>query len=313
MEQKDLPAQGASRRGVLKCLAWAGTGIVWSVAGGVPRGFDLGLGGAALAAETGDFTFVQISDTHIGFKGEANPDPAATLHLALDHVARLPARPSMMLHTGDVSHLSKPEQFDTAAQILKGAGLDIHFIPGEHDVIGDDGKGFFAHFGGKGATPGGWYSFDDHGVHFVALVNVLGFTPGTGGTLGAEQIEWLEKDLKGKSASTPIVVMGHVPLWPLYPQWGWSTGDAAPALGYLKRFGSVTILNGHIHQIAQKVEGTLTFRTALSTAFLQPAAGVGPGPGPMKVPADRLRSVLGIRRIEYAAAAAPAVTDVTLA
>jgi 3',5'-cyclic-AMP phosphodiesterase len=304
---------GASRRGVLKCLAWAGTGIVWSVAGGVPRAFDLGLGGTALAAEAGDFTFVQISDSHIGFKGEANPDPAATLHLALDHVARLRARPAMMLHTGDVSHLSKPEQFDTAAQILKGAGLDIHYIPGEHDVIGDDGKAFFARFGNKGATPDGWYSFDDHGVHFVALVNVLRFTPGTGGTLGAEQIEWLEKDLAGKSASTPIVVMGHVPLWPLYPQWGWSTGDAAPALAYLKRFGSVTILNGHIHQIAQKVEGTMTFRTAFSTAFPQPTAGNGPGPGPMKVPAGRLKSVLGIRRIEYASAAAPAVTDLTLA
>jgi 3',5'-cyclic-AMP phosphodiesterase len=311
MDTRDNDNPGSTRRGLLKCMAWAGTGIVWSVAGGVPHG--LGLGGAALAAPAGGFSFVQISDTHIGFKAEANPDPNATLQAALDRVAALPNKPAMMLHTGDVTHLSKAAEFDTADQIIKGAKLETHFIPGEHDVIGDDGKQYFERFGAEGAASGGWYSFDQGGVHFVALVNVLGFTPGTGGTLGKEQIAWLEKDLKGKSASTPIVVLGHVPLWPVYAQWGWATEDAAQAMTYLKRFGSVTVLNGHIHQVVQKVEGKVSFQTAMSTAFPQPAAGEGPGPGPMKVPAEKLKSVLGIRDIVYAPAAGLAITDSTLA
>jgi 3',5'-cyclic AMP phosphodiesterase CpdA len=295
----------------MKCLAWAGTGIVWSVAGGVPRAMNLG--GAALAASTDGFSFIQISDTHIGFKAAANPDPNATLQAALDKIAALPTKPTMMIHTGDVTHLSKPEQFDTADQILKGAKLDAHFVPGEHDVIGDDGKMYFERFGGKGAAPGGWYSFDQGGVHFVALMNVIGFGPATGATLGKEQIEWLEKDLKGKSASTPIVVLAHIPLWSIYPQWGWVTADADQAFTHLKRFGSVTVLNGHIHQVVQKVEGKVTFQTAMSTAFPQPAAGTAPNPGPMKVPAEQLKSVLGIREIAYAPAAAPKLTDQTLA
>ena len=300
-----------SRRRVLKCLAWAGTGIVWTVCGGVPRG--VGLGGAALAAPADGFSFVQISDSHIGFKQEVNPDPGATLQLALDRIAALPTPPRMMVHTGDVTHLSKPAEFDAAQQVLKPVKLDAHYIPGEHDVIGDDGKEYFARFGAKEAAPGGWYSFDQGGVHFVALVNVLGFKPGSGGSLGADQIAWLEADLKDRSASTPIVVLAHVPLWPVYPQWGWATGDAGPALATLKGFGSVTVLNGHIHQVVQKVEGKVTFRTAMSTAFPQPAAGAAPSPGPMKVSADKLKSVLGIREVVYAAAESPTAEDFTLA
>jgi 3',5'-cyclic AMP phosphodiesterase CpdA len=294
----------------MKCLAWAGTGIVWTVAGGVPK--SLNLGGAASAATDG-FSFVQISDTHMGFKAAANPDPNATLQAALDKIAALPSKPAMMIHTGDVTHLSKPEEFDTAEQLIKGAKLDTHFIPGEHDVIGDDGKQYFERFGAKGAAPGGWYSFDQGGVHFIGLMNVIGFGPATGGTLGKDQLEWLEKDLKGKSASMPIVVMAHIPLWPIYPQWGWTTGDAEQAFTYLKPFGSVTVLNGHIHQVVQKVEGKVTFQTAMSTAFPQPAAGSAPNPGPMKVEAEKLKTVLGIRELVYAPATGLKLTDATLA
>ncbi len=301
-----------TRRDFMKCLAWAGSGIAWTVVGGVPKAMPIGmgLGGPALAAESG-FTFVQISDSHIGFKADANPDPNATLQVALDKAAAL--KPAMMIHTGDVTHLSKPEQFDTAEQIIKGAKIDTHYIPGEHDVIGDDGKMFFARFGGSGAAPGGWYSFDQGGVHFVALVNVIGFGPATGGTLGKDQLDWLAQDLKGKGPSTPIVVMAHIPLWPIYPQWGWTTADADQAFTSLKPFGSVTVLNGHIHQVVQKVEGKVTFQTAMSTAFPQPAAGAAPSPGPMKVPADKLKSVLGIREIAYGTAAVAKLTDETLA
>ncbi len=304
----DLGGPGVSRRRLMQCMAWAGAGVLWTVNGGVPR--SLGLGGAALAAPVDGFTFVQISDSHIGFKGDVNPNPNATLQQALDKVAALSKKPALLLHTGDVTHLSKPEEFDTAAEIMKSARYETHYVPGEHDVIGDDGKQFFARFA-KEATPGGWYSFDQGGVHFVALVNVLGFKPGSGASLGNEQLEWLEADLKGRTASTPIVVMAHLPMWPLYPQWGWATEDGDKALGYLKRFGSVTVLNGHIHQVVQKVEGTATLQTAMSTAFPQPPAGEGK-PGPMKVDADKLKTVLGIRRIEYAATGAPKIQDESL-
>ena len=310
MDAQKPYSAGTSRRGALKCLAWAGTGIVWTVAGGVPR--PLGLGEALAATPADGFTFVQISDSHIGFNKEANPDVSATLQAALDRIAKLPKKPAMMIHTGDVSHLSKAAEFDVAEQLMKSVRLDTHYVPGEHDVIGDDGQQFFARFA-KEAKPGGWYAFDQGGVHFVGMVNVLTFETAKAGGFGDEQLEWLEKDLKGRTASTPIVVFSHVPMWPLYPEWGWSTDDAPQALAYLKRFGSVTVLNGHIHQIVQKVEGKVTFQTAMSTAFPQPAAGQGPAPGPLKVPADKLRSVLGIREIVIAPQKSVAVTDVTLA
>jgi Icc protein len=301
---------GASRRRVLQCMGWAGAGILWTVSGGVPRG--LSLVDAAVAAPAGGFSFVQISDSHIGFNKEANPDPNATLQAALDRIARLPKPPAMLIHTGDVTHLSKPAEFDTAAEILKSIRQDIHYVPGEHDVIGDDGKQFFERFA-KEARPGGWYSFDHGGVHFIALTNVLSFEKTHAGGLGAEQIEWLEKDLKGRAASTPMVVFAHVPLWPLYPQWGWATADAEQALAYLKRFGSVTVLNGHIHQVVQKVEGNVTFQTAMSTAFPQPKAGEGPAPGPLKVPAEQLKSVIGIREVVVQPTHPLALSDITLA
>ena len=301
---------GMNRRGLLKCMAWAGTGLVWTVSGGVPRGIALGEAFAASAAD--GFTFVQISDSHIGFNKEANPDTNATLQAAIDRIGKLPKPPAMVLHTGDVTHLSKPEEFDTAAQLLKAVKQDIHYVPGEHDVIGDDGKQFFERFAPNKKT-GGWYSFDQGGVHFVGMVNVLTFETAKAGGFGAEQLEWLEKDLKGRTASTPVVVFTHVPMWPIYPQWGWATEDAPQALSYLKRFGSVTVLNGHIHQVVQKVEGNVTYQTAFSTAFPQPKAGEGPAPGPMKVPPDQLRSVLGIREIDIVPLKTAAVTDVTLA
>jgi len=310
MDAQKPDKAGPSRRGLLKCMAWAGTGIVWTVAGGVPR--PLGLGEAFAATPADGFTFVQISDSHIGFNKEANPDVSATLQVALDRIARLPEKPAMMIHTGDVSHLSKAAEFDAAEQLMKSVKLDTHYVPGEHDVIGDDGKQFFARFA-KEANTGGWYSFDQGGVHFIAMNNVQNFVKDGAGGFGADQLEWLEKDVKGRTASTPIVVFTHIPMWPIYPEWGWATADAPQALSYLKRFGSVTVLNGHIHQIVQKIEGNVSFRTAMSTAFPQPTAGQGPAPAPLKVPAEQLRSVIGIREVGIHVAKAAAVTDVTLA
>jgi Icc protein len=225
----------------------------------------------------------------------------------------LPKQPAMVIHTGDVSHLSKAEEFDAAEQVMKSMRYETHYVPGEHDVIGDDGKQFFERFGMAKSGSGGWYSFDQGGVHFIGLVNVLTFAKAQAGSFGDDQIDWLAKDLHGRSASTPIVIFTHVPMWPIYPSWGWTTEDAPKALVHLQRFGSVTVLNAHIHQIVQKIEGTISFQTAMSTAFPQPMAGEGPAPAPLKVPADQLRQVIGIREITVPPKMAAVISNMPLA
>ena len=291
----------------MRHLLWGGAGIVWTFAAGVP--LPLRLGGGAEAGEVRGFSFGQISDSHIGFKAGAHPSAEDTL---TDAVARMTAmKPSFVIHTGDVSHLSSAAQFATAAEIMQGVKGEVFYVPGEHDTIGDDGKLFFQRFG-RGRDTGGWYSFDAQGVHFIGLVNVLRLTQTGLGWFGPEQLQWLDADLRHRGASTPIVVFTHMPMWSIYPQWGWGTEDAAPALAALRRFGSVTILNGHIHQVIQKVEGNVTYHTAYSTAFPQPSPGVGPGPGPLQAPADRLKTLLGIRRVDVVADRV-SLTDSTLA
>lgn len=305
---------GVDRRGFLKCMAWAGTGALYVMRGGVLKSYALSrlpdLGSAAAAA--GELTFVQISDSHMGFNKPANTDVAATLQAAVDKINALSAPPEFLLHTGDISHLSKPEEFDTVDQILKSTGKEVFFVPGEHDVLNDDGKQFLERYG-RGSKGSGWYSFDKKGVHFIGLVNVLNLKAGGLGTLGSEQLEWLEDDVKHLKSSTPIVVFAHIPLWAVYPEWGWGTEDSAQALAYLKKFGSVTVLNGHIHQTMQKVEGNVTFHTAASTAFPQPQPGKADSPGPLKVPAEQLRSLLGITNVNYVRGRhALAIVDSTL-
>ncbi len=294
-------SDGIDRRGFLKCMAWAGTGLVWTMGAGIPASSVFGLAKDKKGA-TSDFTFVQISDSHIGFDKPANTDVNATLQAAIDKINKLEKKPEFILHTGDLTHLSKPGEFDTLDQMLKSTGVPIFYVPGEHDVI-DNGQQFLERYGkdpsGNKKKGAGYYSFDHKGVHFIGLVNVVDLKPGGMGTLGHEQLEWLEDDLKGKSKSTPLVVFAHVPLWAVYPQWGWGTEDSAQALGYMKKFGSVTVLNGHIHQVMQKVEGDTSFYTAMSTAFPQPAPGTAASPGPQKVPAEKLRDVLGIRDVNY--------------
>ena len=295
--EHDHNHDGVDRRGFLKCMAWAGTGALCVVEGGVLKSFALGSHGSK-QANLATLSFVQISDSHMGFNKAANPDVIATLKAAVDKINALPQPPEFILHTGDVSHLSKPEQFDNVQEILKSTNKEVFFVPGEHDVLNDNGVMFQQRFG-RGSEGKGWYSFDKSGVHFIGLVNVVDLKAGGLGTLGAEQLEWLKNDVKHLKHSTPIVVFAHIPLWTIYPQWGWGTDDSAQALSYLKKFGSVTVLNGHIHQTMAKVEGNVTFHTAFSTAFPQPAPGQGEGPGPMKVPAEQLRSVLGITDVNY--------------
>jgi 3',5'-cyclic AMP phosphodiesterase CpdA len=287
--------EGLSRRKVLECMTWAGTGVLWTVAGGVPR--SLGLVGEANAQGAG-LTFLQISDSHVGFDKPANPNALGTLEEAINKVKALPTKPSFMIHTGDITHLSKVSEFDDAERIISQARLDVHYVPGEHDVL-DEGVKLYKDRYGRGTNGAGWYSFDANGVHFVGLVNVVDLKAGGLGNLGQDQLAWLENDLKARTASTPIVVFAHIPLWAVYPQWGWGTDDGERVLGMLKPFGSVTVLNGHIHQIIQKVEGNVSFHTARSTAFPQPAPGSAPSPGPMKVDDAKLRSVLGTASINF--------------
>jgi len=290
-------------------MKWAGTGVLWSMAGGVLSSQAFG---QKMTAAKGGLHFVQISDSHLGFNKPANPDVGATLQATIDKINGLPVTPDFLIHTGDLSHTSKAGEFDALDQILKGAKpRQFFFVPGEHDTSIDDGKLYLERYG-KNTKGRGWYSFNHKDVHFVGLSNVAAIE-GLG-KLGPEQLQWLEADLKGQSASRPVVVFAHIPLWSVYPDWGWGTEDSAQALTMLKPFGSVTVLNGHIHQVMQKVEGNVTFHTARSTAFPQPAPGTAKGPGPMKVPDDQLRSVLGITSVQSVTGKhSLAVVDSTLA
>jgi 3',5'-cyclic-AMP phosphodiesterase len=294
-DNEDRPDLG--RRAALECMAWAGKGLLWTVVGGVPASRLIG---SAQAAEETGLSFVHMSDSHVGFSKPANPDVVGTLKEAVDQIGALQQKPSFIIHTGDITHLSKPQEFDDAEKVIGSTKLDAHFVPGEHDIIDEaNGKAYMERFGKK-ARGAGWYSFDQGGVHFIGLVNVVDLKAGGMGNLGADQLAWLADDLKGRAASQPIVVFSHIPLWIVYPEWGWGTQDGAQALSMLARFGSVTVLNGHIHQLMQKVEGNLTFHTAMSTAFPQPAPGSAPSPGPKLVPAEQLRSVLGFSSVTFA-------------
>ncbi len=289
----DHNRDGIDRRGLLQCMAWAGTGVVWTVGSGLLSSQAFG---QSMKSAKGELHFVQISDSHIGFNRPANPDVGATLQATIDKINALPEQPEFIIHTGDLSHMSKPGQYDTLDQLLKAAKpKQVFFVPGEHDTSIDDGKEYLQRYG-KNTKGRGWFSFNHKDVHFVGLSNVAALE-GLG-KLGTEQIHWLELDLKAQPASRPVVVFAHIPLWSVYPEWGWGTEDSAQALALLKRFGSVTVLNGHIHQVMQKVEGNVTFHTAMSTAFPQPAPGTAKGPGPMKVADDKLRTVLGITDVQ---------------
>jgi 3',5'-cyclic-AMP phosphodiesterase len=292
---------GTDRGNFLGCMAWAGTGLLWTIAGGVPAS---GLLAQAVRSGVGvgkaeEFSFVQISDSHIGFNKGANPDVTGTLQKAIDKINVVPAgmkAPDFMIHTGDITQNSKASEFETAAQLIKSVKVsEVFYVPGEHDSSLDDGALCKQRYG-KGTVGNGWYSYNHKGVHFVGLNDFVQVD--AMGNLGPEQLAWLKSDLTRLSASTSIVIFAHIPLWMVYEKWSWGTADGAQALTLLRRFGSVTVLNGHIHQLAQKVESNVAIRTAMATAFPQPAPGTAPNPGPMAVPAGKLESVLGVTNVK---------------
>jgi hypothetical protein len=303
---------GVDRRDALKCMTWAGAGVLWTVAGGVPRSSSLlGTSEAQAQVESG-FTFLQISDSHVGYKGAANPNSLATLEEAIAKIGTLPQKPDFMIHTGDITHLARPEQFDNADQAISKGGVGVFYVPGEHDILDAvPGSAYMERYGKRLHASGtGWYSFDQNDVHFVGLVNVANLKAGGLGTLGQQQLAWLADDLKAKSPSTPLVLFAHIPLWTVAEPWGWGTDDAVQVLNLVKPFGSVTVLNGHVHQIMQKIEGAVTFHTARSTAFPQPAPGAAPQPSALRLPGDKLRSALGITTVAVKRGTRPlAITD----
>jgi 3',5'-cyclic AMP phosphodiesterase CpdA len=291
-----LGGLGTSRRSFLRHSAWAGAAVAVVVSGGVVT-TKLIDGGGSPAPATQDFVFVQISDSHIGFTGAANSDVTATFTQAIDQVNAIPARPDFVIHTGDLTHFSTPAQFDQVKHMLAGLTTDQVFtIPGEHDSTDDAGQKYRQVFG-AGSQGDGWFSFDHKGVHFISLVNTINLQ--ALGHLGNDQLAFVKADVAKLSSSTPIVVFSHIPLFAMYPAWGWGTDDAVQALSMLRRFGSVTCLNGHVHQVMTKTEGNITFHTAAPTAYPLPHPGVGPGPKPVVLPAGRLHTALGVRDVRY--------------
>ncbi|HEX5123340.1 MAG TPA: metallophosphoesterase [Rhodanobacteraceae bacterium] len=297
---EDESPESLDRRKALGCLAaWTGAAVVWSVAGGIPRTVGA-TGTGKSAAGTSGFTFVQISDTHVGFNKPANPDIVGGLRRAIGEINALPNAPAFVVHTGDVSHLSKPEEFGQAKELFAEIKVDHrHIVPGEHDALDDGLTGYLKQFDHDGKKRP-YFSFDQNGAHFVGLSNVENFKAKTMASFGDEQIAWLKNDLKGVSHSTPVVVMAHIPMWTVYEPWGWGTADSDAAIALLKPFGSVTVLNGHVHQVLQKVEGNVALHTAMSLAYPLPTPGqAGFGePGPVTVPAGQLGKLLGTRQVQ---------------
>ncbi len=287
------------RRKFINHVGWTGLGILWSVgANGLLNSCKTDDSAAQGQLAASSLSFVQISDTHIGFKKPANEHVTETLQKAIIAINSLPTPPAFVVHTGDISHLSKPAEFDQAKQLLSQLKAPLFTLPGEHDTIGDLGKAYSEAFS-QSDKKAGMQSWDHSGVHFVSLTNVLAFGQTGKGELGQAQLDLLAKDLAAQKPDTPLVVFGHIPLYDLYPRWGWATDDGAKALSLLSRFSAVTVLNGHIHQVIHHTEGNIRFSTAASTAYPLPAPGQGEQPAPVKLPEDHLLAAIGFRTVEF--------------
>lgn len=289
--------QPMSRRQLIRHTAWFGAAVGLAVVGGEVISHVAGTAGAQHAEARPTLRFAQVSDSHIGFSGLANPNVADSFGRAIERINNLGYTPDFVIHTGDLTHLSTPEQFDHVKQMMTRLRTPHVFtVPGEHDSVDDAGQKYRSTFG-AGTRGDGWYSFDIAGVHVIALVNTLNLKKL--GHLGAEQLEFVKQDVAGLSGDTSIIVFSHIPLFAMYPDWGWATDDAAQALSYLRRFSSVTCLNGHVHQVFSKSEDNVTFYSGTTTAYPLPHPGDGPAPKPVTLPAGKLHDALGIREVSY--------------
>jgi 3',5'-cyclic AMP phosphodiesterase CpdA len=286
-----------NRRQLIRHSAWFGAAVGLAVVGGEVISHVAGTADAARTQSRPTLRFAQVSDSHIGFTGKANPNVAGSFGQAIDRINNLGYEPDFVIHTGDLTHLATPGQFDQVKQMMTGLRTPHVFtVPGEHDSIDDGGQKYRSAFG-AGTRGDGWYSFDIAGVHVIALVNTLNLKKL--GHLGVDQLDFVRNDVAGLSSDTPIIVFSHIPLFAMYPDWGWGTDDAAQALGYLRRFASVTCLNGHVHQVFSKTEGNVTFHSGTTTAYPLPHPGDGPAPKPVTLPAGQLHDVLGVREVSY--------------
>ena len=286
-----------TRRQLIRHSAWFGAAVGLAVAGGEVISHVAGAAEATQVQARPTLRFAQVSDSHIGFSGKANPDVVGSFSQAITRINNLGYTPDFVIHTGDLTHLATPDQFDQVKQMMTGLRTPHVFtVPGEHDSVDDAGQKYRSAFG-AGTRGDGWYSFDVAGVHVIALVNTLNLKKL--GHLGVEQLEFVAKDVTALPNDTPIIVFSHIPLFAMYPDWGWATDDAAQALSYLRRFSSVTCLNGHVHQIFSKTEGNVTFYSGTTTAYPLPHPGDGPAPKPVTLPAGKLHDALGIREVSY--------------
>jgi 3',5'-cyclic AMP phosphodiesterase CpdA len=293
---QDDAARGMSRRKLLRHTAWFGSAVVLTIAGGEVISHIAG-SGATPPADATALRFVQVSDSHLGFTGPANPQVEASFARAIAQINALPYEPAFVIHSGDLTHLATSAQFDQVKQMMGGLRTGhVLTVPGEHDSIDDAGQKYRAAFG-AGTAGDGWFSFDQQGVHFIGLVNTLSLEKL--GHLGTDQLDFVRKDVAQLTSDTPIVVFSHIPLFAMYPAWGWGTDDAVQLLSYLRRFSSVTCLNGHVHQLFTKTEGNVTFHSATTTAYPLPKPGTAPAPAPVTLPAGQLRDALGIREVSF--------------
>lgn len=297
MNPTDRPTRPMSRRQLMRHTAWFGAAVGFAVAGGEVISHAAGAAVAEHARLRPALRFAQISDSHLGFTGAPNPDVSGSFGRAVDQINNLGYTPDFVIHTGDLTHLSTPEQFDQVQQMMRGMRTPVVFtVPGEHDSIDDAGQKYRKVFG-AGSVGDGWYSFDIGGVHVIALVNTLNLRKL--GHLGVDQLEFVRKDVARLASDTPIIVFSHIPLFAMYPDWGWGTDDATQALSYLRRFASVTCINGHVHQLFSKTEGNVSFYSGTTTAYPLPHPGDGLAPKPVTLPAGKLRDALGIREVSY--------------
>jgi Icc protein len=288
---------GMTRRQLIRHSAWFGAAVALTFTGGEVISRIAGDAAGNASSNTGQLQFVQVSDSHLGFSGTANPDVTATFAMAINQVNSLGYQPDFVMHTGDITHLSTPAEFGLAREMMSDLRTPRVFtVPGEHDAINDGGRAYRKFFGAQ--TLGeGWFSFDIKGVHIISLVNTTSVD--ALGHLGADQLDFVRRDVAGLSSETPVILFSHIPLFAMYPAWGWSTDDAVKLLAMFRRFGSVTCLNGHVHQLFKKTEGNVTFLSAAPTCYPLPAPGHGPAPLPVTLPAGKLTSALGVRTVSY--------------
>jgi hypothetical protein len=260
--------------------------------------FASGLAGCAgmMHSAASDFYFVQLSDTHWGFKGAANPDAAGTLPKAVAAVNALKVQPEFIVFTGDLTHTTddaeeRRRRMREFRQIVSGLKVQQrYYLPGEHDASLDRGAAFIELFGPT------HYSFAHRGVHFIAIDNVSD----PGASVGDGQIAWLQGELDKVPAGAPIVILTHRPLFDLVPKWDWATRDGDKVMATLMPYPNVTIFYGHIHQEHHHQTAHIQHHASRSLIFPLPAPGSQDKRLPLPWDAEHPYQGLGFREVHAA-------------